>query len=213
MRFEWRWAALAACLCAGMAGCSGGSSKTYFSTRGLNAPQAQCTVNPQSVAVAEPIRDIRERSGCQVENAYKVSAISGVSFSQPAVMNCGMIGPLDTWFNDTVQPAAQRAFGESVVAVNVAASYACRPRNNKRGGKMSEHGFGNAIDIASFTLESGRKVDVEQGYFSFSEKGFIKDVQKGACSDFNTVLGPGDAYHDDHIHVDLANRRSGRKLC
>jgi hypothetical protein len=211
MRFKWGRAALLASLCLGVAGCGGGS-KTYFTTRGLKAPQAQCTVNPNSVAIAEQIREINERNGCQVENAWKVSAISGVSFSQPAVMNCGMIGPLDDWFNHVVQPAAQRTFGESVVAVNVAASYACRPRNNKRGGKMSEHGFGNALDIASFTRESGRKVEVEQGYFGWSEKGFIKEVRKGACSDFNTVLGPGDAHHDDHIHVDRANRRGG-KLC
>jgi len=211
MRFKWRWAAVTACLCAGLAGCGGGSSN-YFTTRGLKAPQAQCTVNPRTVAVAEPISDIRERSGCMVENAWRVSAVSGVSFSQPAVMNCGMIGPLDDWFNNSVQPAAQRAFGESVVAVTVAASYACRPRNNKRGGKMSEHGFGNAFDVSSFTLESGRKIEVKQGYFSWGgEKSFIKEVQKGACSDFNTVLGPGDAYHDDHIHVDRANR--SRKLC
>jgi len=40
------------------------------------------------------------------------------------------------------------------VSVDVAASFACRPRNNSSGARMSEHGFGNAIDFSAFTLES-----------------------------------------------------------
>jgi hypothetical protein len=212
MRWTCRVSLLAICLCVGLAGCSGGSKKTYFSTRGLKAPEVQCSVNPHTVAVAEPIRDIDERNGCQVHNAWKVSAVSGVAFSTPATLNCGMIGPLDEWLTNSVQPAAQRRFGESVVAVDVVASYSCRPQNGKRGAKMSQHGFGNAVDIASFTLESGRKIEVEQGYFSWGgEKSFVKEIEDGACADFNTVLGPGDAHHDDHIHLDRSNRR--RKLC
>jgi hypothetical protein len=78
---------------------------------------------------------------------------------------------------------------------------------------MSEHGFGNAIDVAAFTLESGRKVTVEQGYFgSRSESRFLSEVRSDACRDFNTVLGPGsDRHHHDHFHLDVANRQS--KYC
>ncbi len=39
--------------------------------------------------------------------------------------------------------------------MRVVAHYACRNRNNKRGGKLSEHAKGNAIDIAAFTLKNG----------------------------------------------------------
>jgi Extensin-like protein C-terminus len=29
-----------------------------------------------------------------------------------------------------------------------------------------------------------------------------------------TVLGPGsDGYHEDHVHVDLAERRNGYRIC
>ncbi len=212
MRSKCRVSLLAICVCVGIAGCSGRSKTPYFSTRGLKIPEVQCSVNPHSVALAEPISEIDERNGCQVHNAWRVSAVSGVAFSQPAVVNCGMIGPLDTWINDSVQSAAQRRFGESVVAFDVVASYSCRPQNGKRGAKMSEHGFGNAVDIASFTLESGRKIAVEQGYFSWGgEKSFVSEIREGACADFNTVLGPGDPHHDDHIHLDRANRH--KKLC
>jgi hypothetical protein len=174
---------------------------------------SQCSVNPHSVAVAERIDDINGRSSCEVDNAWSVRAVSGVGFSQPATVNCGMIGPLNSWMSNTVQPAAQDQFGERVTSVTIAASYSCRPRNNRRGAKMSEHGYGNAIDISAFTLESGRTVKVEQGYWSFGrEKSFLKQIRREACSDFNTVLGPGsDRHHKDHFHLDMANRRS--KYC
>ena len=35
-----------------------------------------------------------------------------------------------------------------------------------------------------------------------------------ACARFSTVLGPGsDGHHEEHIHVDLAERRGGYKMC
>jgi hypothetical protein len=34
------------------------------------------------------------------------------------------------------------------------------------------------------------------------------------CARFTTVLGPGsDWYHEDHVHLDLAERRSGYRIC
>ena len=97
----------------------------------------------------------------------------------------------------------------------MAASYACRGRNNARGAKMSEHGFGNAIDISAFTLESGRKVSVLADWNGDRDaKKFLRQVRGEACGEFATVLGPGsDAHHRDHIHLDLQNRRSGNAYC
>ena len=191
-----------------LAACS--DSSPNFTTRGLIAPNAQCMIDPRRAGEAERIDDIGERNGCMVENAWRMNAVAGVGFSRPAIVNCGVVGPLSNWMTNTVQPAAQNAFGESVVAVDVAASYSCRPRNNRDGAKMSEHGYGNAIDIAAFTLESGRKVTVEQGFWGArSESRFLQKVRDDACGEFNTVLGPGsDSHHKDHLHLDLANRRS-----
>ena len=34
------------------------------------------------------------------------------------------------------------------------------------------------------------------------------------CARFSTVLGPGsDGYHEDHIHLDLMERRNNYKIC
>jgi hypothetical protein len=126
-----------------------------------------------------------------------------------------MAEPLRDWFDNTVQPNAERQFGEKVVGVDIAASYSCRPRNNQRGAKMSEHGYGNAIDISAFTLESGRKVSVLEGWRGSSgERRFLNGVHDEACGEFHTVLGPNsDRNHRDHIHLDLQNRRSGSHYC
>jgi hypothetical protein len=191
-----------------------GSSGTNFTTEGLIAPDAQCLVDPHSVGEAEKIDDINKGNGCEVENAWSLRSVAGVQFSQPALVNCGVVGPLDDWIENKVQPAAQQSFGESVVSVDVAASFACRPRNNSSGARMSEHGFGNAIDFSAFTLESGRKVTVKQGWRGeLAEREFLRDIRRDACGEFKTVLGPGTPHHGDHFHLDLANRRSGKAYC
>jgi len=196
-----------------------GSSKTqkgkYFSTKGVRPPEASCQVKPSRIGLAEKIRNINEHNGCQVPNAWRVQSLGSIQFSEPAVMNCGMADPLHTWLEDVVQPTAQRSFGESVVSIDVAAAYSCRPRNNRSGAKMSEHGFGNAFDIAAFTLESGRKVTVEQGWWGGAdERRFLHTVHDRACGSFNTVLGPDSGRdHRDHLHLDLQNRKNGSSYC
>ena len=195
--------------------CSDSSSRKYFETKGLRTPASACAVDPRSLGQAQALPDIDEGNGCEVRDRYSVSSLAGVRFSKSATMNCGLAAPLNTWLDGTVQSSAVDAFGERVVGIDVAASYACRGRNSSRGAKMSEHGFGNAIDISAFTLESGRKVSVLADWNGDRDaKKFLRQVRGGACGEFSTVLGPGsDAHHRDHIHLDLQNRRSGSAYC
>lgn len=191
------------------------TKKAYFQTNGLIAPEGACEIKPSRIGLAEKIRNINEGNGCEIPNAWRVESIGSVRFSQSAVMNCGMADPLKDWLEDQVQPAAQRTFGESVVSVDVAASYACRPRNNEWGAKMSEHGFGNAIDISAFTLESGRKITVLEGWRAGGgDSSFLHMVHNEACGEFHTVLGPDSgSAHRDHLHLDLQVRRSASSYC
>jgi hypothetical protein len=205
--------AISAALLAMLSACGEGSKQ--FTTEGLIAPPLHCLTDPRILGDAERLDPIDEGNGCQVPNPWRMSSIAGVQFSQPATVNCSVTEPLYDWMNGTVQPAAQATFGEKVTAITVAASYSCRARNNKRGAQMSEHGFGNAIDIASFTLADGRDVNVKQGWRGDGdEREFLREIRKDACGEFMTVLGPGsDRYHGDHFHLDLANRRSGKAYC
>ncbi len=87
--------------------------------------------------------------------------------------------------------------------------------NVQRGAPISEHAFGNALDIAAFTLADGRRITVKDGWRGEpEEQGFLRDVQGAACDQFSTVLAPGsNVYHYDHIHVDLRRRRAGGGIC
>src|SRR5262249_27247132 len=45
-------------------------------------------------------------------------------------------------------------------------------------------------------------------------RAFRVTMKAAVCNRFTTVLGPGsDGYHEDHIHVDLAERHGGYRLC
>lgn len=205
-----------AAVAAVLAGCGGSSTKkTSFDTQGLRAPEGSCSVKPSRIGLAEKIRDIDEGNGCEIPNAWRVQSLGSVSFSRAATMNCGLADPLNGWLENDVQRAARKNFGEQVVSIDVAASFACRARNHKQGAKMSKHGFGNAIDIAGFTLESGRKVTVLDGWRGGrDERRFLASVHEAACGQFRTVLGPdADRHHRDHFHLDLQNRRSGSSYC
>jgi len=155
---------------------------------------------------------INGKGACGVYYPLKVSAsLSGyVAFSTPATINCPMTSALDGWFYHVVEPAAQRIYGSYVREVRVAASYSCRTRNHKPGAKASEHSFGNAIDIAAFTLADGRTITVEGGWRGDrQDQAFLREVHTGACQLFTTVIGPnGDRYHIDHFHFDLARHNA-----
>jgi hypothetical protein len=144
-----------------------------------------------------------------------VSAFGQVSMKPAATLACPIVSALDRWLTDSVQPAAMRWFGARVVEIKQISAYSCRGMNGNPHAHISEHAFGNALDIAAFTLADGRRITVKGGWRGMpEEQGFLRDVQGAACQQFNTVLAPGsNAHHEDHIHVDLMRRASRRTIC
>ncbi|MEJ0077882.1 MAG: extensin family protein [Alphaproteobacteria bacterium] len=146
----------------------------------------------------------------------RVPVAGGAVAVQPtATLACPIVSALDTWIASGVQPAALKWFGVQVAEIKQISAYSCRGMNGQRGAKISEHAFGNALDIAAFTLADGRRIVVKDGWRGApEEQGFLRDVQGAACQHFSTVLAPGsNAFHYDHIHVDLMRRSSGRIIC
>jgi hypothetical protein len=144
-----------------------------------------------------------------------VGNVGAVQVKPSATLACPIVSMLDRWFADSVQPAAQRWFGVRVVEIKQISAYSCRGMNGNPHAHISEHAFGNALDIAAFTLADGRTITVKRGWHGLpEEQGFLRDIQGGACQMFNTVLAPGsNAQHADHFHVDLMRRSSGRVIC
>lgn len=156
---------------------------------------------------------------CGAERPFEMAAADEgrVALQPAALVACPMVPQINRWIANVVGPAAQRHLGGSVAQVRVAASYACRARNNISGGKLSEHGHANALDVSAFILTDGRVVTVKGGWDgSRQEQAFLREVRAGSCRDFTTVLGPGsDAYHSDHFHLDLARHGNDgtRRVC
>ena len=144
-----------------------------------------------------------------------IGAVGPVSVKPAATLACPIVSMLDRWFAESVQPAAQRWFGMRVVEIRQISAYSCRGMNGNPHAHISEHAFGNALDIAAFTLADGRRITVKDGWRGLpEEQGFLRDIQGGACQLFNTVLAPGsNSHHADHFHVDLMRRSSGRVIC
>ena len=142
-------------------------------------------------------------------------AIMPAAVTPAATLSCPIVSALDRWVSEGVQPAAFRWFGAQVVEIKQISAYSCRGMNGAGGHGVSEHAFGNALDVAGFTLADGRKISVQNGWRGTpEEQGFLHDVQLSACDMFTTVLAPGyNAAHYNHIHVDLMRRASGRKPC
>jgi hypothetical protein len=143
------------------------------------------------------------------------ASVGPVGVKPPATLACPIVSVLDQWITGAVQPAAQKWFRQPVVEIKQISSYSCRGMNGDPNAHISEHAFGNALDIAEFTLTDGHKVSVQYGWHGTpEEQGFLHDVQAAACDDFTTVLAPGaNVYHYNHIHVDLMRHYNNRHIC
>lgn len=157
----------------------------------------------------EPVGSVPGRiAGCGIADAVRLRSVSGVTLSQPALMDCGTAKALKTWTERGAKPALRR-IGGGLVRYRVAAHYACRTRNNQPGARISEHGKGRAIDISGFTLRDGQQLTVLNDWTGRNGRA-LKSMHKAACGPFGTVLGPNaDRFHRDHFHFDTARYRSG----
>ena len=142
-------------------------------------------------------------------------ASAATAVTPPATLACPMVSAVDRWLANSVQPAAQRWFGQPVVELHQISAYSCRGMNGNPHAHISEHAFGNALDVASFTFADGRKVSVQNGWRGPpEERGFLHDIYAAACQQFTTVLGPGsNAFHYNHFHLDLMRHARGRSIC
>jgi hypothetical protein len=132
-----------------------------------------------------------------------------VQLRPPAIARCEMALAFARWVRDDLAPAAALT-QSSIQRIDIAASYTCRPRNNVSGARLSEHGLANAIDVGAIVV-SGQRVGISD---AVRPAILFTEMRRAACARFTTVLGPGaDAAHEHHLHLDLAQRRNGFRLC
>lgn len=203
-----------------LAGCAGLGGSQRAAWRGAADRQCVASGAVKPTVWVRPMRPINGPSICGLDSPYQVIRLNGgrVALSQPAVVSCSMVPALERWSYSYLQPAARSLFNAEVVQIKTFGGYNCRGVNSARRGALSEHGFGNAIDISGFVLSDGRTIMVRSGWRGGSpdEQQFLRYAQRSACTIFRTVIGPdGDAAHVDHLHLDLArhDRAFRRHVC
>jgi hypothetical protein len=216
-REPWRSEAEAACLQSGAVR----EGPAVALVQRIDGPGMCGIEHPLRVAaLGDPALTSFAEEAATLHTAFGVPARAAVT-TRPAAVNpaatlaCPMVAALDRFVSETVQPAAARWFGQPVVTIKQISAYACRGMNDNPNERISEHAFGNALDIAAFTLANGHTITVRTGWRGTpAEQGFLHDVEEGACATFATVLAPGsNVYHEDHLHLDLMRRSTGRLIC
>lgn len=150
--------------------------------------------------------------GCSLPYPVSLRSFgSGITLDPPATMNCATAEAASRFITGPVQTMVKATYGKGVKSVGQASAYVCRPRNGTV--KLSEHAFGNGLDIAAITLDGGTVLTVGDAA-DVKASSVLADIRKAACGPFKTVLGPGsDADHATHLHLDLAPRRNGGLYC
>lgn len=169
--------------------------------------RGQICGNPQ--LQGETIGQISGPGACGIDNAVKLRSVSGVTLSPPATVDCGTASALNTWMRNSARPAVGD-IGGGISSLRVVSHYACRNRNAASSGRLSQHAFGKAIDIAGIRLKSGSEITVLTDWGRGDKGRALREMWRGACGPFGTVLGPeANRFHRDHFHFDTASYRSG----
>jgi hypothetical protein len=180
---------------------------------GLARDDAQCRATLQLAGLAHRPLPPLSAGACGYTNAVRLTPARAAIQWQPGGVgvSCPVAAALHLWERDIVQPAARRHFGQDIRSISHFGSYSCRRTYGRSDTAFSEHARANAIDVAGFTLRSGRTVSVARNWQGPpAEAQFLRDVRDGACRLFGTTLSPDyNAAHADHFHLDMAARGFG----
>jgi hypothetical protein len=167
------------------------------------------------IAIAPSLPPITGPGECEAPDVVRLEAVvlpdhSSVALAPPAILRCPMAEALASWVREEAAPRV-RELGSSLKAVETLASFDCRGRNNIPGARLSEHGRANALDIHALRLTDGKRLMLTDPQVG---RELRESLRQSACARFTTVLGPGsDGFHEEHVHVDLAERRGGYRIC
>lgn len=137
-----------------------------------------------------------------------------IRFNGAPVLTCGMALALAR-FERLLNEEASRVLGSRVVRIEHIGTYNCRKMTRFRQ-MVSEHSYGNAIDIRRFTLENGRSLAVLPDFGPIDREParqagvFLRGVARRSYDEgvFSVVCTPFfDSLHRDHFHFDLARYR------
>lgn len=168
--------------------------------------QAACLPLLQNEVEGKVIAPVSEGL-CQIRSPLEITAITKpvpIEFDQPVITNCTMTVALTEWAKET-NALARAHLGSDIKTIGTGSHYQCRNVNNGSTGRVSEHAFGNALDIMSFTLVNGEKTELAKDWNGAEkQQKFWRALHKKSCTFFMTVLGPeADSAHETNLHLDM----------
>lgn len=154
-----------------------------------------------------PIADTYAAPGCNKLGTVQLSALAGdaslFDISNIGPVKCKTAAAFSGWARYGVDRAARKLLGSPLARIETMGSYSCRTVAGT--SRLSGHATANAIDVAGFILEDGRRVSLKADWHGGTpaEREFLRVVFKSACKRFGTVLGPDyDRAHADHFHLE-----------
>jgi hypothetical protein len=169
----------------------------------------------ETIAIAPSIAPIHGPGSCGGDDLVRLEAVvlpdhSQVAVKPAAILRCPMAAAIADWVRSDMAPLAGK-LGTALSELDNFDSFECRGRNRVSGAKLSEHGRANALDMRALKFVNGQSLALTDRNAPRTQR---EAVLQSVCARFTTVLGPGsDWYHEDHIHLDLAERRSGYRIC
>jgi len=186
-----------------------------FDSAAVTAEPSDCRLRLQAIAAIAPMPRLIGPGACGGGDMVRLDAVvlpdnRHVEIRPAPYLRCEMAEQLTAWVRDEAAPRVGKA-GATLRSVETYDDFECRGRNRINGAKLSEHGKGNAVDVRAFTLADNWVI----GLTDISvPKELRLSIRESACARFTTVLGPGsDGYHEAHIHLDLAARHNGYRIC
>ncbi|GAA5234260.1 extensin family protein [Verticiella sediminum] len=170
------------------------------------ACRAALDTAPQGTLRYDALGDHLGAPGCPLENVVRVRR-AGTDFSASFVASCPLALAWTLYEIHGLQPAAEATLGTRVRQVEHYGSFACRNIYHRENARRSEHATAEALDVAGFRFEDGRRVSVLRDWNSEGEDAparFLRAARDAACRFFGNTLGPEyNAAHANHFHLGM----------
>jgi hypothetical protein len=146
---------------------------------------------------------------CWVSNSVQLTSITtplgSIELPGRPILKCEFALQFSNWVSSIAAPVVAGLSGAKLTAISTGPGYECRKRAGDTSAKISEHAFGNAVDIDGLVLSNGRRLEIsDAGSREHPNHRLLIALRMAACGYFTTVLGPGsNAAHASHFHFDL----------
>ena len=150
---------------------------------------------------------------CHVQNPVNLKSVraqgNSIKLPEAPLFNCKFALQFSKWLSEAGAPILAAQLDSPLDRISTGPGFECRGRNGDGSAKISEHGYGNAVDITTLRMRDGKVVNV-------AGSTLFDGFRTSACGYFTTVLGPGsNAAHEKHFHFDLGlHGKSGNyRIC